>query len=97
MFYCPGSTLSLSATNQAANGSVTVGVNFSIANADALFGSQTNVAFDNLGGPSAAPQSGATGTAAYFDWGLPFYFGRRVFTAVEGQSTSAGAGPFVAF
>jgi len=97
MFYCPVSTLSLSATNQATDGSVTVGVNFSIANADALFGSQTNVAFDNLGGPSAAPQSGAKGTASYFDWGLPFYFGRRVFTAVEGQSTSAGTGPFVAF
>jgi len=28
---------------------------------------------------------------------LPFFFGRNVFTAVEGQSTPAGAGPFVAF
>jgi hypothetical protein len=47
------------------------------------------VAYDNLGGTSAV--GGA------FDWGLPFYFGRNVFTAIEGQSTSAGAGPFVAF
>jgi hypothetical protein len=32
-----------------------------------------------------------------FDWGLPFYYGRTVFTAIEGQNTSAGAGPYFAF
>jgi hypothetical protein len=29
--------------------------------------------------------------------GVPFYFGRTVFTAIEGRSTSAGTGPFIAF
>jgi hypothetical protein len=33
----------------------------------------------------------------YFDWGLPFHFGRNVFTAIDGQETPAGQGPFVAF
>jgi len=95
-YYCPASTLNLSAKNQDVGGSVTVTVNFSIANALALFAYQ-NLAYSNLGGPSAAPQSGTTTVGAHFDWGLPFYFGRNVFTAIEGQSTPAGVGPFVAF
>jgi hypothetical protein len=88
-FYCPSSTQNLSATIQDAGGLATVTVNFSIANALTLFSHVDDVAYDNLGGTSAV--GGA------FDWGLPFYFGRNVFTAVEGQSTPAGAGPFVAF
>ena len=88
-FYCPSSIQSLSATIQDAGGLATVTVNFSIANAVTLFSHVDNVAYDNLGGTSAV--GGA------FDWGLPFFFGRNVFTAVEGQSTPAGAGPFVAF
>ena len=64
-------------------------VNFSIANALALFANQDNVAFANVGGTSAL--------SGYFDWGLPFYFGRNVFTSIEGQTTPVGTGPFVAF
>jgi Protein of unknown function (DUF3443). len=96
-FYCPVSTLNLSARNQDAGGLVTVTVNFSIANAAALFAHANNVAFSNLGAPSFAPRSGTTTIGAYFDWGLPFYFGRKVFTAIEARSTPAGTGPFVAF
>ena len=96
-FYCPGSTLALSARNQDASGLVTVNVSFNIANARALFAHQNNWAFDNVGGPSTAPQSGTTNLDAYFDWGLPFHFGRNVFTAIEGQTTPVGTGPFVAF
>jgi hypothetical protein len=72
-------------------------VNFTIANTETLFTNQNNVAFDNLGGSSTAPRSGSGGMGAFFDWGLPFYFGKNVFTAIEGQSTPAGTGPFVAF
>jgi hypothetical protein len=97
-FYCPSSTLDLSARNRDVGGAVAVDVKFSIANAIALFGLRTNYVFDNLGGPSAAPSSG-TGvlSMAYFDWGLPFFFGRNVFTAIEEKSTPGGTGPFVAF
>jgi hypothetical protein len=94
-FYCPTSTLSLSATIQDTTGLVTTTVDFSIANAEALSASPANVVFGNLGGPSVA--SAVTGTGGYFDWGLPFYFGRNVFTSIEGQSTPVGTELFIAF
>jgi hypothetical protein len=31
-----------------------------------------------------------------FDWGLSFFFGRSVYTAIEGRSTSRATGPFFA-
>jgi len=102
-FYCPSSTLDLSARVQDTYGLAALNVNFSVANAVTLFEdptTQNNLAYDNLGGPSITPQSGTSGTSnvpAYFDWGLPFHFGRNVFAAIEGQATPGGAGPFVAF
>jgi hypothetical protein len=94
-FYCPASEMNLSAKGQDVNGVVTVKVNFSIANPGILLTNSTISALDNLGGPSISPSSGDIGM--YFDWGLPFYFGRNVFTAITGQSTPGGIGPFVAF
>jgi hypothetical protein len=99
-FYCPTSTLSLSATIQDTTGLVTTTVDFSIANAESLLsGSPANVVFGNLGGPgpSVASSSAGTGTGTYFDWGMPFYFGRNVFTSIEGQSTPVGTELFIAF
>lgn len=79
-FYCPSSTLNLSATMSGQNGTSAI-VNFSVANANALNSSFN--AFINLAG---------TATAS-FDWGLPFFFGRKVYTAFE---TNPG-GPYIAF
>ena len=85
-FYCPTtSPTRLTATNQGANGSLGV-VNFSIENADRLL-STTNIAFSTLGGPR-------TGS---FDWGLSFFYGRVVFTAIENANTPGGPGPYVAY
>lgn len=87
-FYCPASTLGRVATLQGANGASAT-VNFSIANAAALLsGSPGFVAFANLGAPFAGHG---------FDWGLPFFFGRNVYTAIDGASTPGGLGPYVAF
>lgn len=85
-FYCPNpSPDKLSATVQGANGNQGL-VNFSIENADALL--QTgHTAFSTLGGP--LPGS--------FDWGLSFFYGRTVFTAIENMSTPGGPGPYVAY
>ena len=40
----------------------------------------------------------ATGSQpGFFDWGLPFFYGRTVFTAIEGAATPGGAGPYWAY
>ena len=84
-FYCPGSTTNLSATTSASGTNATI--NFSVGNADALFAQRGNFVFATLGGANS-------GT---FDWGLPFFFGRNVYTAIESRSTPAGSGPFWAY
>jgi hypothetical protein len=84
-FYCPTTPVVLLATNHGLNGA-SGAVNFTVANADTLFNGP-NVAFDNLGGPNAGS----------FEWGLPFFFGRNVYTAIELQSTPAGIGPYFAY
>jgi Protein of unknown function (DUF3443) len=98
-FFCPATTLNLSATLVGING-VSSSVNFGVANASSLFsGSSTVAAAVNLAAPSttvAADGSTFDGSDT-FDWGLPFYFGRKVYTAIENQNTSAGMGPYFAF
>ena len=87
-FYCPSSTQNLSATNQGANGA-SGQVSFSVASADNLFNDNPSAfVFVNLGGPNSLPG---------FDWGLPFFFGRNVYTAIEGMSTPGGNGPYWAY
>jgi Protein of unknown function (DUF3443) len=85
-FYCPAMTQNLSATNVGANGT-SASINFSVANADSLFANPEDFAFSQLAGPN--PGS--------FDWGLPFFFGRNVFTAIETRPTPQGAGPYWAY
>ena len=84
-FYCPSSARNFTATNRGSNGT-SGAVNFSVANADSLFATP-DVAFSDLAGPNPGA----------FDWGLPFFFGRNVFTAIAGQRTPAGPGPYFAY
>lgn len=87
-WYCPSSTLNPSAVISGATNGASKSVSFSVANLDTLrLSAPTYVAFGNVGGY----------LAGYFDWGLPFHYGRKVFTAIEGRSTPAGTGPYVAF
>ncbi len=86
-FYCPSSTVNLTATNQGLNGNSTM-INFSVANANTL--PAQNLAFNDIAAPLP---SGITS----FDWGLPFFFGRNVFVAIEGKSTPGGTGPYTAY
>jgi hypothetical protein len=85
-FYCPTLSQDLSANVQLASASVVV--NFTIANADQLF-KASNYAFNSIGGTMADNRS--------FDWGLPFFFGRSVYTVIEGTTVGALNGPFYAF
>lgn len=49
--------------------------------------SSGNYAFSDAAGP----------TSGVVDLGLPFFFGRNVFVAIEGQATPGGTGPYYAF
>jgi len=96
-FYCPSSTLNLTATNEGAayqatpTGSGTV--NFSIENAINLF-QTSDEAFNDLGGGEVSDGSGASN---YFDWGLPFFFGRNVYVSIYGATAPGGTTPYWAY
>ncbi len=85
--YCPAQPVTVQATNTGQNG-VSGPVSSTVANADILYGSTTLSAF-NLGISTTSGNS--------FDWGLPFFFGRSVFTAIEGRQAGPIAGPYVAY
>jgi hypothetical protein len=84
-FYCPGSNANLSAIVSSGGSSETV--KFTIGNANSMFSTSGTAVFPMLGGSNAGR----------FDWGLPFFFGRNVYTAINGKTTPAGQGPFWAF
>lgn len=89
-FFCPSSELSLSATNEGQNNATST-VSFNVANAQTQFNNDNGnyTAFDNVAAPNA--------TADEFDFGLPFFYGKKVFTAIQGMNTSGGQGPYFAY
>jgi hypothetical protein len=91
--FCPSSQLTLSATNEGQNGTQST-FTFYIADANTLYNNNPSfTAFDNIGAPQTT-----TGTGPQtFDIGLPFFYGRNVFYAIAGASTSGGDGPYVAY
>lgn len=86
-FYCPAAPATLTATNTAANGSATGVVNFGIVNLDAL----------GVGTTAVKAGGNWTGGTTTFDWGIPFFFGRKVYTAIDQAATPAGQGPYWAY
>jgi hypothetical protein len=86
-FYCPASPESLSAELQGQNG-LSDTVSFTISSAANLTANEA--ADGSLGGTYTA-------SSATFDWGLPFYYGRSVYTAFQNGTTAVGTGPYVAF
>ncbi len=88
-FYCQVNPQGLSAVLQGQNG-MSASVDFTVGDAETLGGNDPSlVAFATLAG--TYPNTDA------FDWGLPFYYGRTVYTAFEKAATSVGAGPYIAF
>jgi Protein of unknown function (DUF3443) len=88
-WYCPSSTLvGLSATNVGATGSPSNTVTFSVDNFETVTAANpSDAAFSNLAGPNTGG----------FDWGLPFFYGRNVFTAIDGTTVGTTPGPFYAY
>jgi hypothetical protein len=83
-FNCPYDTLNLIAIQT--SGSTQKSISFSINNVYNLFTSQ-NFNFNDI---SANWNSG-------FNWGLPFFYGRKVFVGIEGKASPIGTGPYWAY
>lgn len=92
-FYCPTSPLLLSPLLTATNGATASG-------AFTLFGPL------NVGATATvAPGLGVNPTlvvpplpfANSFDFGIPFFFGRTVYTSIEGRAAGGAQGPYYAF
>jgi len=96
--YCPGpatalSSLPVNVTILGSNG-VSASLTLAVANALYLFtqdGGSALDAFDDLGGPAGSTLAGS------FDFGVPFFFGRRVYTGFEQRTGPAGTGPYFAY
>jgi hypothetical protein len=86
-FYCPAGSAMFNVTTTGGNGTSST-VSFSISSLVALkTANPTFAAFSNVGGPFAGA----------FDFGLPFFYGRPVFTAISGKSAGGSTGPFWAY
>jgi len=96
-FYCPAGLTAESAIN----GGSSIPVAFSVDNADNLFNNNPNdAAFGTLAGPQGTANTcTAQGTGSCsFDWGLPFFYVKKVFTAIDGATVNnVGTGPFWAY
>ena len=92
-FYCPTPPVNLSATLVGANGAASPEILFSIDKATDLFIGGVNHVLPTLAGDIGD----IPGNPSTFDWGLPFFYGRRVFFGIEGQASTLGTGPFYAF
>jgi hypothetical protein len=101
-WYTPPSDQALSATMASTNGTGNpVMVQFSIGNATNMMGSGY-AAYDNLGMYLASLPVYDVSTNNMlseegFLWGLPFFYGRSVYTVLENARVGTQAGPFVAF
>lgn len=90
-WYCPAATTTLTATMLDTFGQSPQTVPFDVGNFQTITASG-NKAVNNLAGP----------TSSAFDWGLPFFFGRTVYTAIQGRAAGGTpaapiTGPYFAF
>ncbi|MGI4858629.1 MAG: DUF3443 family protein [Janthinobacterium lividum] len=92
-FFCPTPSVTGTATiTSNANTAETASVALTINSATTLLAADSQ-GYNAL--PGLAGDAGATSTS--FDFGLPFFYGRSVYTAISNVSTPSGNGPYVAF
>ncbi len=93
-FYCPASPMNLTPTIKGQN-NVSGSAAFTLNNAVTVFGS-ANTAAPGIGAnPNAI--SSFTPFPTSFDFGLTFFYGRPVYTAIEGRNAGGTTGPYFAF
>lgn len=86
-WYCPATTLQRTAVIADLQGT-SVNVDYRVVSADALFAT-SSLALDDLAGSISS-------SSPSFVWGLPFFYGRPVYTSIWGQAL-ASDGPWNAF
>ena len=86
-FYCPATTTTEALGIDLRSGS-TFNTTFDVVSADTALSNIT--AFPGLAGTLPSSLSG-------FDYGLAFFYGRRVANVIAGSTTSVGSGPYIAF
>jgi hypothetical protein len=86
-FYCPPSPLTLTATMQGYGDGASIPITFTLQNIDTLPGDAVTGWVGGTNGSSTDAGQNA------FDWGLPFFFGRKVFVGMETATTA----PYWAF
>ena len=84
-WYCPASTTPFNVSNQATGGSPHA-LSFSVGNFDQLVAG-SNAAVNGTAGPN--PNT--------FDFGLPFFYGRNVYTSIQGTTAPGGQTPYWAY
>ncbi len=94
-YYCPTAPLQLSPTIADLNGAA-VDASFSLNNAQALLSTDGTSVLPGVGAnPTAQNITNAYPTS--FDFGLPFFYGRTVYTAIEGRPAGGVMGPYFAY
>lgn len=84
LFDCPYDTVNLTATQ--ISGATSKVINFKVNNAYNMFVSP-NYNFRDI----------AANMSSMFDWGLPFFYGRKIYVGIQGQASTLGTGPYWAY
>ena len=89
-FYCPANPpVALSATNEGANSLGSGPVDFQVDSFDSDTQSNPNdAAFGYVAGPNGTSPCQNGKGACSFDWGLPFFYNRSVFTSIDLQTVA---------
>lgn len=88
-YYCASANLSASIATAS---NTLLAANFTVGDATSMFSSNPNAAvFPQLAAPIGAAQSQT------FDFGLPYFYGRNVFNAIETRNAGGTMGPYFAY
>jgi hypothetical protein len=87
--YCPTSNTPFPITNMGTNGT-SAGASFVVGDASVLVLTNNDDALDDVAGPFGMGQE-------VIDLGMPFFFGKNVYIALEGKTTPGGTGPYTAY
>lgn len=88
--YCPAGPLLLSAENEGVKSEGSGTVNFQVDNFETdITNNPSDAAFGNIaaGSGQVTPCQNGKGSCM-FDWGLPFFYGRKVFTSIDTETVA---------